>query len=237
MKPTRALYPSPPSLPPYPDSSQIKSRIVTRNTLFRYVDNVKEREETFKTFPHYLFHFSRQRRTKLTAIALAECGLYYTGVSDCAACIACNVVIKDFKHNDDPVEKHAKASPSCLYLSKRVFPNFNSISEGIKHRREWKERMRCIKRFKQNLNEVMTREKHRVKSLQQCQNCVHLKCIICLDRIIEVVLEKCYHPFCMECIKMYKELVWYDQKCPFCRSYGCNPIKLRLTTWSDAVTF
>ena len=57
---------------------------------------------------------------------LAAAGFYYTGIHDHVKCFACDVSLKAWLPNDDPITEHLKNEPNCPYISR--FSNKFSIT-------------------------------------------------------------------------------------------------------------
>lgn len=51
-------------------------------------------------------------------------GFYFTGHEDELACIECNVILKDWTINDDPIKEHLAANPTCELLKLKKFVHF-----------------------------------------------------------------------------------------------------------------
>lgn len=88
--------------------------------------NEKARLESFSSYewPH--------NKKFINVKTMAKTGLYFTGERDLVACAFCNVQIKDWKYDDDPVLDHHKYSRKCPFL---IGPNrcFNiPIGKGNK---------------------------------------------------------------------------------------------------------
>ena len=47
---------------------------------------------------------------------LAKAGLYYFDIADHVKCAFCNVTLRDWKPDDDPMQVHLKFSPHCAFL-------------------------------------------------------------------------------------------------------------------------
>ena len=60
-----------------------------------------ERLKSYKYWPKY-HHVNAKK--------LTGAGFFYTGVGDYVKCICCDLVLHDFKLNDDPVSEHIKKS-------------------------------------------------------------------------------------------------------------------------------
>lgn len=50
--------------------------------------------------------------------SLARAGFYYTGVNDKVKCFCCGLMLDNWKHGDNPIEKHKKLYPSCSFVQK-----------------------------------------------------------------------------------------------------------------------
>ncbi|EPY79956.1 Baculoviral IAP repeat-containing protein 2 isoform 2-like protein [Camelus ferus] len=48
--------------------------------------------------------------------SLARAGFYYTGVNDKVKCFCCGLMLDNWKHGDNPIEKHKKLYPSCSFV-------------------------------------------------------------------------------------------------------------------------
>ncbi|XP_066227464.1 baculoviral IAP repeat-containing protein 3 [Saccopteryx leptura] len=50
--------------------------------------------------------------------SLARAGFYYTGVNDKVKCFCCGLMLDNWKHGDNPTEKHKRLYPSCSFVQK-----------------------------------------------------------------------------------------------------------------------
>ncbi|XP_008048328.1 baculoviral IAP repeat-containing protein 3 [Carlito syrichta] len=65
------------------------------------------RMSTYSTFP---------AGVPISERGLARAGFYYTGVNDKVKCFCCGLMLDNWKHGDNPVEKHKKLYPSCSFV-------------------------------------------------------------------------------------------------------------------------
>ena len=82
-------------------------------THFDPIDNDMENEE------QRLRSFQRNKGWpgKVEPQKLAGAGFYYTGINDHVKCFACDLSLKSWLPNDDPVKEHIKIQPNCTYIS------------------------------------------------------------------------------------------------------------------------
>lgn len=65
-------------------------------------------EETFRRFPKP-YHAVED---------LVKSGFYFTGLDDAVKCVACGVILEEWRPQDIPQQEHRIASPNCLYVHK-----------------------------------------------------------------------------------------------------------------------
>ncbi|EPY79957.1 baculoviral IAP repeat-containing protein 2 isoform 1 [Camelus ferus] len=69
------------------------------------------RMSTYSTFP---------TGVPVSERSLARAGFYYTGVNDKVKCFCCGLMLDNWKHGDNPIEKHKKLYPSCSFIQSLV---------------------------------------------------------------------------------------------------------------------
>ncbi|XP_058426702.1 baculoviral IAP repeat-containing protein 3 isoform X3 [Marmota monax] len=74
------------------------------------------RMSTYSTFPSGV---------PVSERSLARAGFYYTGVKDKVKCFCCGLMLDNWKHGDNPIEKHKKLYPSCSFVQ-----NLNSVNNS-----------------------------------------------------------------------------------------------------------
>lgn len=50
----------------------------------------------------------------------SKAGLYWLGISDHMACFCCQVLLRNWERDDDPLGEHARASPKCPFLLRKL---------------------------------------------------------------------------------------------------------------------
>lgn len=70
-----------------------------------YMKNEYFRLKSFQTWP----------RTCPKATDMAKRGFYYTGTKDIVACFYCNVYLSRWNSNHDPLQRHVKYAPDCVF--------------------------------------------------------------------------------------------------------------------------
>ncbi|GFT45512.1 hypothetical protein NPIL_499721 [Nephila pilipes] len=109
-----------------PKSNRHVQNVNPRNSLSHkpkkpQMSNIKSRLLSFKGWP--LIMLSSQQ--------LAECGFYYTGVSDIVTCFYCNGSLGQWGINDDPLEEHEKFFPDCGYLDYIKSKKKSAMSQSL----------------------------------------------------------------------------------------------------------
>jgi hypothetical protein len=47
-------------------------------------------------------------------------GFYYRGIRDVVTCFRCGITLEDWKKKDDPLIRHASASPRCSHVRNQI---------------------------------------------------------------------------------------------------------------------
>lgn len=90
-----------------PDCEMSKHVIENVNSYSRYKKSVLEIEQLMKdTFLLWKNPFP-------TVDEMVQAGFYYTGSDDAIACIACGIVLEQWRPEDVLLTEHRKASPHC----------------------------------------------------------------------------------------------------------------------------
>ena len=73
-------------------------------------DKYENRLRTFSTWPSEAPVFIKD---------LVEAGLVYTGIRDVVFCFRCGVILKNWREDEEPLQKHELISNNCPYLEQR----------------------------------------------------------------------------------------------------------------------
>ncbi|XP_037048440.1 uncharacterized protein LOC119082886 [Bradysia coprophila] len=80
---------------------------VTTHLLYQYYGQYDNRLRSYDMGPQKL---------RPLAYKLAIAGLYYTGRTDIVQCFECHIRHMDWNSNDDPIQTHKQANPTCQYI-------------------------------------------------------------------------------------------------------------------------
>ncbi|XP_077290320.1 baculoviral IAP repeat-containing protein 7-B-like [Arctopsyche grandis] len=139
----------------------------------------------------------------MSAEELAKNGFYYSGIADKAQCYHCDSIFKHWTEGDNPLQEHAKGYPNCDFLQvvkgeqfvTEVFNQYNNNQEEEEENYE---------------------EEEDYAENSEASGTSDVKCSICLENDLKIILVPCGHTTCETCSVQITD-------CPMCR----EPIMLR----------
>jgi len=157
----------------------------------RTFDNYNNYSERVRSFYTELARDKFIWTQMLTPVRMALAGLYYTGVDDKVKCFSCDVVLGEWTNTDDPFLEHAIHTVRCDFL---INEGRKSAGGGIPTKY-----MLIPNMSPSAVEQVIANSDQKIHELNTTLD--SFKCVICYDRIANVVTVPCNHlGICDSCL-------------------------------------
>ena len=150
-----------------------------------------------------LYSFTKCPQKNFDTEDFVDAGLFYSSKDNIIKCFWCLGILKNWKLDDDPFERHSKEYPECAFAS-RYYRAFQHLKKS---------------KFKySNFKYTSITCKNDVSQNVSSEN--PLTCGICYTEEKQIVFETCGHVYC--CASCSEKLTY----CPVCRSIITKRMKI-----------